>query len=416
MLGWLVGECVLGGVQRAASRQFKSIRPTRVTALNQGPHEKQSCHLMRRRLKLIEDLVRLAEELAVETDRDGAFPAPVVEAFLRSGYGGLLSTAEQGGWGGTIREASAVVARLAEVCGSTAMIVAMHYCGAAAIDRFGTLSARSAVASGSALTTLAFSERGSRSQFWNPVSTARRAGDMVILDAKKSWITSVNHAHLFVWSSRGTSGEGVSLWLVPAETRGLVLSPSFDGLGLRGNESGPALAERACIPSDNLLGEDGSGLDIMLGTILPVFCILNASVALGIARGALAGTLTHANATRFEHLDQPISSFPGARDKVGRMQLHCDMAAAFIEETIKAVEGSSDAQMLRVLEVKAAASEAVGKVTDLAMSVCGGAAFRKDLGIERFFRDARAHAVMAPTSDQLYDFIGRASCGLELFS
>ncbi len=67
-----------------------------------------------------------------------------------------------------------------------------------------------------------------------------------------------------------------------------------------------------------------------------------------------------------------------------------------------------------MLEVKAAAAEAALSVTDLAMKVCGGAAFRKELGIERCFRDAQAARVMAPTTDALLDFIGRAIGGLDL--
>jgi len=55
------------------------------------------------------------------------------------------------------------------------------------------------------------------------------------------------------------------------------------------------------------------------------------------------------------------------------------------------------------------------EVTELAMRVCGGAAFRKDLGLERHFRDARASTVMSPTTDVLYDFIGKAVAGLPLF-
>jgi len=49
------------------------------------------------------------------------------------------------------------------------------------------------------------------------------------------------------------------------------------------------------------------------------------------------------------------------------------------------------------------------------MRTCGGAAFGGAYGIERLYRDARAPIVMAPTSDQAYDFIGRALCGLEVF-
>jgi alkylation response protein AidB-like acyl-CoA dehydrogenase len=70
---------------------------------------------------------------------------------------------------------------------------------------------------------------------------------------------------------------------------------------------------------------------------------------------------------------------------------------------------------LLVLEAKAAASETAIQVTDIGMRACGGAAFSKQLGLERQFRDARAPAVMAPTTDNAYDFIGRALCGMELF-
>ena len=70
---------------------------------------------------------------------------------------------------------------------------------------------------------------------------------------------------------------------------------------------------------------------------------------------------------------------------------------------------------MKRLEVKAGAGDAALEVTDLAMRVCGGSAFRKEVGVERHFRDARAATVMAPTTDALYDFIGRAVCGLPVF-
>jgi alkylation response protein AidB-like acyl-CoA dehydrogenase len=67
------------------------------------------------------------------------------------------------------------------------------------------------------------------------------------------------------------------------------------------------------------------------------------------------------------------------------------------------------------LEIKAAAAEAALSVAALGMRVCGGAAYRKEVGVERRFRDAQAASVMAPTTDVLYDFIGKAICGQELF-
>jgi len=86
-----------------------------------------------------------------------------------------------------------------------------------------------------------------------------------------------------------------------------------------------------------------------------------------------------------------------------------------LDDTITALEQNRADAMLRVLECKAAAGETATEVLDIAMRVCGGMAFRKDVGVERYFRDTRAAGIMAPTSDVLYDFVGKAVTGLPLF-
>jgi alkylation response protein AidB-like acyl-CoA dehydrogenase len=127
-----------------------------------------------------------------------------------------------------------------------------------------------------------------------------------------------------------------------------------------------------------------------------------------------AETGSHLRATRLEHLDQTLADQPVARADHARMRVATDQAAALLADTLSALEAGREDAMLRVLEVKAAAGEASITVTDLAMKVCGGAAFRRELGIERRFRDARAARVMAPTTDALLDFVGRAINGMDL--
>jgi alkylation response protein AidB-like acyl-CoA dehydrogenase len=169
------------------------------------------------------------------------------------------------------------------------------------------------------------------------------------------------------------------------------------------------------VPAPALLGADGGGFDVMLGTVLPWFQVMNAGFSVGTASAATAKAAAHAAATRFEHLDQTIADNPLARANVARMRIRTDAAEALLLDTLTAMEtGRADAT-LRVLESKALAGETVIDVTDLAMRVCGGAAFRKEVGVERHFRDARAASVMAPTTDTLQDFIGRLACGLPLF-
>jgi alkylation response protein AidB-like acyl-CoA dehydrogenase len=85
-----------------------------------------------------------------------------------------------------------------------------------------------------------------------------------------------------------------------------------------------------------------------------------------------------------------------------------------LADTLGALASGRADAMLRVLEVKAVAAESAASVTDAAMKLCGGAAFRKEVGIERRFRDARAARVMAPTTDALLDIVGRAVLELPL--
>jgi isovaleryl-CoA dehydrogenase len=353
---------------------------------------------------------------AGEIDRTGAYPRAALDAMGRAGLLGLVSAPEVGGSGEGLRAATAVVQSLAEHCGSTAMVVMMHYAGAAVIEAFGPTDVRERVAAGDYVTTLAFSETGSRSMFWAPMSTAAVAGDTVTLDAEKSWVTSAGQADGYVWSSKPVAAEGAStLWLVPKDTPGLKVGAPFDGLGLRGNCSSPMSAAGVELPASAMLGTDGAGFDAMLGVVLPWFQVMNAGFSIGTASSATAKAAVHAAGTRFEHLDQSLADNPVARANVARMRVRTDAAEALLLDTLTAVEtGRADAT-LRVLEVKAVASETAIDVTDLAMRVCGGAAFRKEVGVERNFRDARATSVMAPTTDTLYDFIGRITCGLPLF-
>ena len=367
-------------------------------------------------LEVLESLIQSTiEPAAAETDRTGEYPRASIDALLAAGFGGLISAPEMGGSGKGFADAAAVVRRLAASCGSTAMIYAMHLCGTAAVETLGDESTRRAIAAGQHLTTLAFSERGSRGQFWATLSTATADGDHVLLDAEKSWVTSAGHADSYVWTARPTAADGPStLWLVPAGTEGLTVAAGFDGLGLRGNESSPVRAVGARIPVANRLGADGAGLDNALGNVLPWFQVLNAACSLGICDAAVAKTGAHLAEARFEHLDQSLAEQPLPRFRFGRMKSTTDAAAALVDDACAALGSGRADGALRMLQSKAVAGEASLEVTNEAMRIGGGAAFRRDIGIERYFRDARAASVMAPTSDVLFDMIGRALTGQPL--
>jgi len=353
---------------------------------------------------------------APEVDKTGAFPDRALDALRGAGLLGATSSQDVGGLGLGLREASTIVRRVARDCGSTAMVLCMHYSGVSVLEALGDKETRRAVASGRHLSTLAFSEVGSRSHFWAPLGTAARHGSGVVLNGRKSWVTSASKATAYVWSSKPLAAEGFStLWLVPANAPGLSVRGPFDGLGLRGNDSSPVGAENVKVPESAMLGEDGRGFDVMMGTVLPVFQVLNTSFSVGAMESAVERTAAHASGQRYGHIDASLADLPTIRSQVARMRIKTDAAAALLDDTLAAATSGRADAMLRVLECKAMAGETANEVLDLAMRTCGGQAFRKEVGVERLFRDARAAGVMAPTIDLLYDFIGKAVCGLPLF-
>ncbi|MCC7534700.1 MAG: acyl-CoA/acyl-ACP dehydrogenase [Deltaproteobacteria bacterium] len=356
-------------------------------------------------------------EHAVRLDKEGSFPTEAVRALGEAGLLGLLSSKDVGGMGLGPREAAFVVERVARECASTAMVLCMHYAATAVIEKLGPEPVRRAIAAGEHLSTLAFSEPGSRSQFWAPLGTATlTAAGRVRLDARKSWVTSAHAAQSYVWSSKPLAGaEASTLWLVPNPTAGIRVTDPFDGLGLRANDSSPVVAEDATVGTDAMLGEDGGGFSTMLEIVLPYFNVLSSACSVGLMETATARTAAHASAIGFQHTGTTIADLPTVRAYIARMRTKTDMARTLWLDTIDAMEkGRADA-VLRVLETKAAAGETSVEVVDLAMRVCGGAAYRKDVGVERLFRDARASQVMGPTTDVLYDFIGKAVCNMPVF-
>jgi isovaleryl-CoA dehydrogenase len=362
---------------------------------------------------------------AVEIDRTGAFPREGVQALGEAGLLGLLSARNVGGGGESLEAAAHVIETVGNRCASTATVMLMHYAAVAVLEAHGPQDVRRLIARGDHLSSLAFSEVGSRSHFWAPIGTAKAGPedgpeDTVQLDARKSWVTSAGHADSYVWSSQPLAGQekaasAMTLWLVPSKAAGLRVAAKFDGVGLRGSASSPVSGVNVVVPADARLGDDGAGWDIAMATALPTFLVLNAALSLGIMEALVAEAGAHLARSRLQHLNQTLTEQPLSRAAFARLRIRTDGVRAFLRDTLEALATGRDDAPLRVLEVKAIAAEAASEVADGAMQLCGDAAFRKELGIERLFRDALAARVMAPTTEALHDFVGRTCLGLPLF-
>ena len=103
------------------------------------------------------------------------------------------------------------------------------------------------------------------------------------------------------------------------------------------------------------------------------------------------------------------------RARLASAQIDLMQTEALLHQTARQIDEGDPGAQLGVLALKAAAAEMAIRVTDEAMRACGGAAYSRQLPLERSFRDARAATIMAPTTDILRDLLGKAITGQELF-
>ncbi len=357
---------------------------------------------------------------AATVDADGVFPEAAISALRESGLLGLTLPEEVGGLGATPEQFSQVVSQIAGACGSTAMIYLMHIAATMPIasappDSYPDILSQ--LADGSSLATLAFSEKGSRSHFWAPVSRAEDVADGIAVSADKSWVTAAGFADVYVVSSQTPGAESTmesDLYVIPGDDPGAEVGPRFSGLGLRGNESSPMRFDTIVQPGQRI-GEAGSGFATMMNVVLPWFNLGNASVTLGLARSAFEAAVAHVGGATLQHIGSRLADLPTIRHRIGKTGILLASQEAYLAVTAQKIAEPADDTMLYVLGARASVNDAALEITDQCMRVCGGAAFSKHLPIERNFRDARAGHVMAPTSDVLYDFYAKAVCGMDLF-
>ncbi len=362
---------------------------------------------------------------AADVDRSGDFPARALRSLREAGLLGIAVPEAFGGRGASLGEIADVVEKVAGACCSTGMVYAMHVCATATIaagaraDEPGPLAdALRAIAAGTHLTTLAFSERGTRSHFWAQASRAVASDGGVLIDTDKTWVTAARHADSYVVATGavgGTTPLETELYLVAADAAGIEVGAPFDGLGLRGNDSSAIRFTGVRVSADRRIGDAMGGLPLMLSQTLPAFTTACAGCCLGLAESALAHAAAHVSTARFEHLgDAALRDLPTIRQRLGVARVRVMETRGLLATTIGQVEAGDPTATLAVLGLKASGAEMAIAVTDEAMRVCGGAAYSRQLSLERCFRDARASAVMAPTSDVVREFLGRATTGLDL--
>jgi alkylation response protein AidB-like acyl-CoA dehydrogenase len=359
-------------------------------------------------------------------DREGQFPRASLDELAQAGALALGVPPAYDGPGAPAAEIAEALERVAAACASTGMVLMMHVvamqtlaAGTSEDEPAGPKhAALAAAARGEHLSTLTYSERGSRGHFWAQVSRARTDGDGVVIDADKSWATSAGEADSYVLACGAPGCElptETDLYLVPGDAPAIEIPTRFDGLGMRGNASAPLRVRGLRVSADRRIGGRAAGFELMLGATLPWFVLGSAACCVGVAGAALEAAVAHASGARFEHLGSTLADVPGVRARLAEAKVRHAQARAYLYAVARDLDAHAPEAPIGVLALKAAAAEMAVSVTDMCLRVGGGAAYSKQGPLERHFRDARAASVMAPTTELLHDFLGKALCGQEPF-
>ncbi len=363
----------------------------------------------------------VAEDSAKE-DREGAWPERSLRALTDAGLTALHVPRELGGHGLGLEALVVACEEIGRESPSAAICFGMHCVATAVIAAKATDHQRERylepIAAGEHLTTLALSEPGTGSHFWIPETQIEPDGDEHILRGTKSFITNGGHADSYVLSVAGVEaggGEGTfSCVVVDAGSEGMEWQEEWVGFGMRGNSSRAVELRDVRLPRENLLGEPGDQLWYTFEVVTPFFLSAMAGTYLGVAVEAVEVARDHVGGRRHSHTGELIGSDPVVGLRLGEMWLEMERTRQLIYKGARAGDVQEGDALLAILGAKAAAADSSVLLANEAMTLSGGRGYAEQGKLTRLLRDARASHVMAPTTDQLKQWIGRALLGLPL--
>jgi alkylation response protein AidB-like acyl-CoA dehydrogenase len=274
------------------------------------------------------------------------------------------------------------------------------------------------IAAGKHLTTLSLSEPGSGANFYIPETRLERRGDEFVIDGEKSFVTNGGHADSYVISATddASSPGEFSCLVLPADTPGLCWGPAWSGWGMRGNAARSLVMRGARLPVRQLLGQEGDEIWFVFNVIAPYFITAMAGTYLGIATAALNEARRSLLGRVYSHTGAALAGNTVLQHKLGELWAWVERTRALLySAAMKGDAGAEDA-LLALCSAKAEVAECAERVSAEVMTLLGGRGYAEDTPVHRYYRDARAAPVMAPTTETLRVWTGRAFLGLPLLA
>jgi len=340
---------------------------------------------------------------AGEIDRESSYPWDVRKLLAEQDILGLPFEEAYGGTGTGTLMLQIGVEEIAKACASSALILMIQELGTLPIQLFGSKEQKQRFlpkcASGELSPAFALSEPEAGSDPASMRTSAVREGSDWVINGQKSWITNASVADFYVvFAMTDRENKRISAFIVEKERQGFDPGPLEHKLGIKGSPTGSPSFTDVRVPAENLIGEEGRGLSVALGT-LERTRLGAAAQAVGIAQGATDFASNYAK----ERIafGKPINELQAIQFKLADMEAGTAAARELLYKACAMADRPERPADLGkwTSMAKLIASDNAMKVTVEAIQVLGGYGYVNEYPVERMMRDAKITQIYEGTNE-----------------
>jgi alkylation response protein AidB-like acyl-CoA dehydrogenase len=339
---------------------------------------------------------------AAERDEKELFPRDIFDAMGKLGILGLPYPEAYGGAGSDYLSYAIAVEEISKVCGSTGIGLSVHVslCSGP-IYQYGTEEQKQKflrpLAEGTKLGAFGLTEPNAGTDAGAGSSIAVKDGNEYILNGTKVFNTNGGEAEIYVIfaaTDKAAGLKGMSAFIVEKGTPGFKFGKKEIKMGIRSSVQRELIFENCRIPAANLLGKEGEGFKIAMGT-LDCGRIGVAAQSVGLAQGALDEAIKYSK--QRVQFGKPIATFQAISFMLADMATKVEAArlmtykAAF--NKAKNLPYAKEAAMAKMF-----ASDSAMEVTTNAVQIFGGYGFSREYPVERMMRDAKITQIYEGTN------------------
>jgi isovaleryl-CoA dehydrogenase len=254
------------------------------------------------------------------------------------------------------------------------------------------------------------SEPSSGSDVVSMKLAAEKRNDKFILNGNKMWITNAPDAStliVYAKTDKEAGARGITAFLIESDMPGFKTAQKLDKLGMRGSNTAELVFEDCEVPFDNILGEEGKGVNVLMSG-LDYERVVLAAGPLGIMAAAMDVVMPYVHER--EQFGQPIGTFQLMQGKLADMYTTMNACRAYVY----AVAAACDRGQTTRQDSAGCILYAAEKATQIALEAIqclGGNGYINDYPTGRLLRDAKLYEIGAGTSE-----IRRMLIGRELFN